>query len=629
MRIPKAALARAAIAIALLACGACGVASGEDETTASGQSDLSSSWRRGMGAVAHEHGVTFRVWAPGARRVFVAGDFNGWNPDADELGNEFNGNFSTDVGHAHRWQKYRYVIETAWGERIWKSDPRAQRVENSDGASVIHDPGAYQWHSGFSMPSWNELVIYELHIGTFHDSPGWGPGTWRSAMQKLDYLRDLGINAVEIMPVAEFPGDFSWGYNPSFPFAPESSYGTPDDMKAFVDEAHARGIAVLLDVVHNHWGPTDLPTWCIAGECAGNGGPYFYTDDRRWTPWGETRPDYGRNEVRDFIKDSVRQWLDEYRIDGLRVDGTKYMRTIDGSRPIEAGYSLLQDMSTMVDRSAPWKLMIAEDFGGDFPTESTANGGLGFDAQWDGEFVHPMRAAITASNDAWRDMWRVRDAITHQYQGRASRRVIYTESHDEVANGRARVAEEIWPGHAGSWHSRKRSTLGAAITLTSPGIPLLFSGQEFVEDGYFRDDDPLDWNKAGWFSGIVRMYGDLIKLRRNWHDNTRGLRGDHVNVFHTNDSEKVIAYHRWDAGGPGDDVVVVANFSERTFRDYEIGFPGGGRWRVRLNTDAPSYAPDFGAVDVFDTDASGPPRDGMPRSARVNLPPYGVVILSQ
>jgi 1,4-alpha-glucan branching enzyme len=158
---------------------------------------------------------------------------------------------------------------------------------------------------------------------------------------------------------------------------------------------------------------------------------------------------------------------------------------------------------------------------------------------------------------------------------------------------------------------------------------MLFTGQEIVEDGSFRDDRPIDWAKAGYNAGIVQLYTDLIHLRRNWYNNTRGLRGDNVNVFHTNDTGKVIAYHRWQAGGPGDDVVILANFSSQVFHDYEIGFPRSGQWYVRMNTDARAYASDFGSADVFDTSADGPPRDGMGQSARVQLPPYTAVILSQ
>jgi len=143
----------------------------------------------------------------------------------------------------------------------------------------------------------------------------------------------------------------------------------------------------------------------------------------------------------------------------------------------------------------------------------------------------------------------------------AMQRVIYTESHDEVVNGKSRVPEEIWPGHADRWFSRKRSTLGATMVFTAPGIPMIFQGQEFLEDGFFQDTDPLNWGRLRTFGGIHLLYRDLIRLRRNWFNHTRGLRGQHINVHHVNNAEEVIAFHRWEHGGPGDDVVVVANFA--------------------------------------------------------------------
>ena len=179
-----------------------------------------------------------------------------------------------------------------------------------------------------------------------------------------------------------------------------------------------------------------------------------------------------------------------------------------------------------------------------------------------------------------------RDACArHGYNGDAIQRVIYTESHDEVANGHARVPEEIWPGNAGSWFSRKRSTLGAALVFTAPGIPMIFQGQEFLEDKYFRDNVPLDWSKLKTYAGIQLLYRDLIRLRRNWFNQTRGLRGQQLNVHHVNNADKVIGFHRWENGGPGDDVVVVANFANRSYDSYALGFPRAGQWRVRFNSD--------------------------------------------
>jgi 1,4-alpha-glucan branching enzyme len=625
------------VSLALLVGGAAGCADAGGELVDHGAGsafsarNLSTSQHGGMGATLYDGGVAFRIWAPFARRVWVAGDFNRWNPHANELGNEFNGNFSTDVPGARRWQKYKYMIEAQDGSRFWKADPRAARMESSAGASIIHDPGAYWWTSEFSTPPFREMVFYEMHVGSF--ARGWGHhvGSWRAAMEKLDYLAGLGVNMLEVMPVAEFPGDHSWGYNPSQPMAPESALGTPEDMKAFIDAAHARGMGVVIDVVANHWGPTDLPMWCVDGNCLGHGGAYFYTDHRAWTPWGATRPDYGRREVRDYIKDMAMMWLHEYRADGLRWDGTKYIRTIngDGTADIGDGASMLRWVMDQA-KSQPWKIQIAEDFGGhDWVTKPTMEGGLGFDAQWDGSFVHPIRDAVIKSDDAWRSMYAVRDAITHSFSGQATRRIIYTESHDEVANGKQRLPEEIWPGNAASWASKKRSTLAAAVMFTSPGIPLVFQGQEFLEDGWFTAEEPLDWGKAHSFQGITQLYRDLARLRRNWYDNTRGLRGDHVNVFHVNDVDKVIAWHRWDQGGPGDDVVVVANFSSRWFSDYRVGFPRGGRWYVRFNSDWNGYSSDFGNTRTLEIDANGGGQDGMGQSGSFQLGPYSAVIFSQ
>ncbi|WP_342375356.1 alpha-amylase family glycosyl hydrolase [Myxococcus stipitatus] len=593
---------------------------------------LNVSSRPGMGAVVYGGGTTFRVWAPLASKVFVAGQFSNWN--GLELGSEGNGNFSGDVPGAVKGQQYKYIVRNAWGNDEWRADPRSAWQVNSTEASIIYDHGEYWWNAQqFSTPAFHEMVIYEMHVGTFNDSPGWGPGNWNSAIAKLDYLRDLGINMVKVMPAYEFAGDFSWGYNVAFPFAPESAYGHPNDMKRFIDEAHYRGIGVIVDVVHNHWGPSDLPMWCFSGNCLDNGGEYFFTDNRKSTPWGNTRPDYGRPEVRAYIRDSMMNLLDNFRADGLRWDATKYMRTIDGTGDIAPAWQVFRSINREINANKGWKISIAEDFGGgdSITNDATSDfaGGAGFDAQWSAEFVHPIRTAVIEQNDANRNMFAVRDAITQGFSGRAHARVIYSESHDEVANGKARVPEEIWPGNAGSWAAKKRSTLAAGITLTSPGIPMLFQGQEILEDGFFSDGDPVDWAKLGTYGGIHDLYRDLIRLRRNWNNNTRGLRGGNVNVHHVNNASKVIAYHRWDSGGPGDDVLIVANFSGTYFPTYNIGFPRTGTWYLRFNSDWNGYSSDFGNTASANTVAYGGAKDGMANNASFAIGPYSLLIFSQ
>jgi 1,4-alpha-glucan branching enzyme len=226
-------------------------------------------------------------------------------------------------------------------------------------------------------------------------------------------------------------------------------------------------------------------------------------------------------------------------------------------------------------------------------------------------------------------MFDVKSAIEQRYNGDAFERVVYTESHDEVANGRARVPEEIWPGNATSYFSQKRSTLGASLVMTVPGIPMIFQGQELLEDGYFQDTDPIDWSRLDSFAGIRLLYTDLIHLRRNWFDNTRGLRGQHVNVFHVNNGDKMVAFHRWMNGGSRDDVIVVCNFRNQSWGKYRIGFPRSGTWRVRFNSDWEGYSPDFGNFYSPDVTTINEPRDGLNYSGIIQIAPYSVLILSQ
>jgi len=594
------------------------------------------STRPGVGAIPYSGasaGTTFRTWAPNASSVHVAGTFNGWNTTTHPLVAEGGGWWSRDINGVLAGTQYKYVIRNGT-QTLWRNDPRARRLVSSVGNSIVYSPTAYQWQTGpFSIAPWNEVVLYEMHPGTFNVLPGnQPPGTFAHAAQRLDHVRDLGINAIALMPVNEFPGDLSWGYNPSYPYSVESAYGGPDALKAFIDAAHARGIAVLGDVVYNHWGPNDMDLWVFDGWSApGRGGIFFYPDSRADTPWGNTRPDYGRGEVRSYIRDNAMLWLDEFRMDGLRFDATKFIRLVGFDGPeLPDGWSLMQWCNNSADAAFPGKLMIAEDLGdNEWITRTTGAGGAGFDTQWDGAFAFPVRTAIEASNDQSRDMFAVRDAINKRYNGAMQQRIIYTESHDEVANGRSRVPETIWPGNAGSWASRKRSTLGAALVMTSPGIPMLFQGQEFLEDRWFSDTDPLEWSRTQTYAGIVRLYKDLIAMRRNLGGNTRGLTGHNHVVHHVNNGAKVIAYHRWADGGRGDDVVVLANFSAQSFPNYRVGLPRGGTWRVRFNSDWNGYSADYGNFSSNDVVADSWGYDGMAFSGNLSVGPYSVVVFSQ
>jgi 1,4-alpha-glucan branching enzyme len=590
-----------------------------------------------MGAVPFAGGATFRVWSPFARSIAVAGSFNGWSRDADPLEREPNAPdyWSADVDGAAIGDAYKFVITGYHGEELWRIDPYAREVTHSDGDGVIAETQFAWSEQSFVCPDRRELVIYEIHVGTFAADParGDGRGTFHSVMAKLPYLRDLGVNAILIIAMGEFPTDVSLGYNPAHIFAIESSYGGPNAIRELVDAANRHGIAVILDVVYNHFGPNDLDLWEFDGWHAdhGRGGIYFYNDWRQKTPWGP-RPDYGRHAVREFIRDNALRWVDSRGADGLRWDMTVYIRNFHGhdrdpGSDCEDGWRLMRDINRRIAEIRPDAIRMAEDMQDN--AAITEWEGAAFNTQWSAKFVHTMRPALLAREDGDRNLHEVQRAIEQKYGGDAFARTIYTESHDEVRNGRARIPHDVDPGDTGGFFARKRSTLGAAIALTSPGIPMLFQGQEFAEDGWFEAERMLDWSKLERFPGIHAMYRDLIRLRRNWFDNTRGLRGDHVRVHHRNDGDKVLAWIRWGFAEPRDETIVVANFANRRHDRYRIGVPRGGVWRVRFNSDWRGYSDDFGDAPAHDTHAQEHAYDGYAQSIELALGAYSVVILSQ
>ncbi|PJN95926.1 1,4-alpha-glucan branching protein [Amaricoccus sp. HAR-UPW-R2A-40] len=582
-----------------------------------------------MGALPHDGGVAFRVWAPHAEAVHVTGTFTDWSEEGLPLAAEDNGVWAGNAPEASPGDEYRFLIRNG-GETHSRIDPYARAVTNSVGNGIVTaDPPLTD---DFAPPPWNRMVIYEMHVGTFARTEESG-GDLEEAADRFAHLKRLGVNAVQIMPVAEFAGDVSWGYNPAHIFAVESAYGGPEGLRAFVAAAHKAGIAVILDVVYNHFGPSDLDLWRFDGWSENDkGGIYFYNDWRSETPWGDTRPDYGRAEVRQFIRDNALFWLEQYNIDGLRWDMTLYIRSVRGDEgdpgdDLADGWTLAHWINTEIRERFPGHITIAEDLRNN--AAMTSPDGAGFGAQWDSQFVHPIRAALIAMDDAERHMGTVAHAIQHHYNGDPFQRVIYTESHDEVANGRARIPHEIAPGDPGHWAAQKRSTLGAALVFTTPGVPMLFQGQEFLQGEWFKDDVPLDWDQSKEFRGVVRLYRDLIRLRLDRDGLTTGLTGRGVQVQRIDEAAKLVAFHRWEAGGPGDDVVVVANFSHEAREVYRIGFPRPGLWKLRLNSDWAGYSEDFADFPSHDVEAVEQDCDGMKWSAEVSVGGYTALVFSQ
>jgi 1,4-alpha-glucan branching enzyme len=583
--------------------------------------------KKDVGVVLHGGKAAFRVWAPFAKAVSVTGAFNDWQ--RHPLISENDGYWSGEVDSVVPGQEYKYVIDTGNGE-LYKNDPRALQLTTSDGNSVIVDQ-QFNWEDDhFTPPPFNRQVMYEMHIGTFNRPDASESGTFDTAMEKLDYLSDLGVNMLELMPICTMANDRGWGYASDYIYSVESLYGGRRQFLEFVKAAHKRGIGVILDVVYNHFGPdNNLDIWQFDGwNQDGHGGIYFYNDWRAETPWGATRPDFGRIEVRQYIADNVRMWMRDCHLDGLRLDSTIYIRNVKGrnddpANDLADGWGLLQEINSLCNELNPAAITIAEDVSGnDYITKSKDLGGAGFGAQWEVGFPHVLHEALDVVDDANRNLTAICDALARRYNNDVFQRVIYSDSHDSAANGGARLSEEIAPGDSTNIFARKRSLLASVIILTTPGIPMLFAGQEFMQGGSFNDWQSLDWEKIKQFKGIVLANRHLIAIRKNMHENTLGLVSQGFNVMHLNENDKVLAYHRWDKGGHGDDVMVIINFANNTQGDYWLNFPAQGIWKVRFNSNWKGYSEDFENVATPDVTVDND-------RGKVSLGPYSAVILSQ
>ncbi len=327
-------------------------------------------------------------------------------------------------------------------------------------------------------------------------------------------------------------------------------------------------------------------------------------------------------------------WLDEFQIDGLRYDATLFMRNVrehdDESSPLPEGWSLVQWINNDIRETHPHKILIAEDLKNKaMVTAPTDQGGGGFHAQWDATFVFPIREQLEKAQDEWRSVEAVREILLANFNGDAMQRVLYTESHDEVTNDKSRVPTEIQADQQDGYFAQKLSCLGAGLLFTCPGIPMLFQGQEFLLGGKFSDDEFVDWGQAEKFAGITKMYRDLIHLRQNRGGYTGGLCSKGIAVHHMNQEQNVIGFQRFSAHGKGDDVVVVCNFSHETYEGYRLGFPEGGEWKLRFNSDARAYSALFGDVECLDLVADGEGIDGLPCSGLIRLGAYSTLIFSQ
>ena len=576
----------------------------------------------GLGANVSASGVTFRVWAPHATAARVTGDFTATPIAMTPIAG---GVFEASSASAHAGSAYTFSFDTPAGA-ITRVDPYCRQLVGA-GCAVV-DPSSYAWHTPtFTRPTRTQSVVYEIHIGSFSVPSGAPYGTFASATSALPALADLGVNVVELMPIQSFGSKpNTWGYNPQLYFAPRPELGSADDLRAFIDAAHGLGIAVWMDTVVNHCdGWAQAPLRCFDGQCpSSNAGIYFFgPGNYATTPWGP-RPDYTAPEVSAMLLASADTWMNEFHGDGFRWDSVSNIRALDGSGTTPGGQALLVSMNDRIHAKGGFS--VAEDLKGYAAiTQSTASGGFGFDAQWDG-FGYTIASQVALATDASRDMTQVASALTSNYAGDPFARLLFTEDHDTVGNGGARLPSKIDATNPTSWDARKRSIAGAVMLLSSPGVPMLFQGQEALATGTFLNPPvPLAAPTAQGLQ-ILAFYKDMIRLRRNLDGGAGGLGDTNIEVFHRNDAAKVVAYRRY--GSSGQDVVVIVNMMNKAYTEYDIGVADAGPWRIRLNTDRVTYSDDFVAGETGSVIAHAGTKDGKAFTLPLILGAYSAMVLT-
>ena len=624
------------------------------------------SWDTPMGATPVAGGAAFRAWAPRARQVHVCYDGN-WQPTDDNLLTRHpDGHWTGFVIGLHDGAQYKFWV-VGDGSAGFKRDPYARELTTQSPPNcVIRDPAAYPWHdAGFRPPAFNDLVLYQLHVGSFLVSPDADIGTFLDVLSRIDYLVGTGVTTLQLLPIAEFPTSTSQGYNGTDLFSPEQRYakqnvatvdhfrdvvnqyltraghaglsaaqleGASNQLKALIDVCHLNGLSVLFDLVLNHAGPgfDDESLYFFDRAPDGNNNNSLYFTDQGWA--GGLIFAFWNQGVRQFLIDNARFFLSEYHVDGFRYDALSLEVQHSTS-----GWQFCQDLTGTARFIKPEAVQIAEYWPMDgWAVKSSESGGGGLDASWNGGLRDSLRSAVGQASwgrDASVDMDRVAANLYRRWDFPAAwKNIQYIESHDEVRFDRGpRIARLADANDPRSWYARSRARVVTGLLLTAPGIPMLFMGEEILEANSWTDDasstgDIISWDRlnAGDKTpgDFLRFVSDLLRVRRA----QPALRAEPINVHHVHNSNRVIAFHRW-LEGTGRDVVVVASLNESTLNGYQIGMPRQGRWSETFNSDVyDNWMNPWAAGNGGSIWADGPPMHGMPCSAAVTIPANSILV---
>ncbi|MBY0313352.1 MAG: alpha amylase C-terminal domain-containing protein [Phycisphaerales bacterium] len=566
-----------------------------------------------FGSTPTASGTVFKVWAPGAASAQVRGPFNSWLGQTMTRQGE---NFVAIVSNAVAGQKYKYYFNNS----LWKPDPRARQIDNADNFnSVIVDPLAYAWRTPtFAPVSRDKWVVYQLHVGSFsglNDPRGsfTRQGTYREVAARADHLVDLGINAVMLNPINEFPGSSSGGYNPVSMWSFESAYGSPDDLKFMIDELHARGIAVMLDVVWNHFSPSDNFLWNFDST------QVYFDNPVVDTPWG-AQANFDRAPVFSYFFDSIELVLGEFRMDGYRQDA---VAEIVSATQFTSGQQLIRGMMDRVDNRFADAHVIGEIY--NTSPWNTSPAGMNLDGQYHEPFKNGIRDAIFAAAVGTSDISRVASSIDGSGTWVEGERVLnYFELHDDAwpVNAHQRAVKTIdTTAPHDDRYAKGRTKLGNGLTLLSRGMPAILQGNEWLESNGW-EVQKIDWAKKTTYSGVFQFYKDLIALRTS--DAALAANAP-CRVFHVNETQDIMAFER--AITTGNSYVCVANFSNTDFAEYLVGLPRAGGWRVVMNSESAAYQGRGVGSPVGCVTVQPVARDGLAQRANLSLPAHGFILL--
>lgn len=515
--------------------------------------------------------IEFKLLAPYNKEAKLIGSFSNWEEIVMEKDNE--GFFRTKVELEDGEYQYKFRVRSkSWffepDEWVDVVDPYATDIDDptqngvirvKDGNKIVD---TYVWQNDDKpLPADEELVIYELHVGDFsggEDDPH-ARGKYQHVIEKLDYLCELGINAIELMPVKEYPGDHSWGYNPRYFFATESSYGSTSELKRLIDECHGKGIRVIMDGIYNH-SESSCPLTQIDHD-------YWYyhspkDPDNNWGPefnyehYDENLQTY---PARKFSGDAICFWIEEYHIDGIRYDAARQISNYDFM------HWVVQEAKQAAGAKPFYN--VAEHIPDD-PSITNLDGPM--DGCWHDSFYHSIAEQIPSGNI---DLERLKEVLDCKRQGflGATNVVNYLSNHDQD-----RVMVELGNHNILDEAAFKRAKLEVVLLMTAVGIPMIWMGDEFGEyKPKTIESAKIDWSLLGndLNRGLFEHYKSLIALRKN----NQALYTANIDFFHENHESKVLAYARWN--DEGSRVVVVANLSDNYLAGYQVPhFPANGTW---------------------------------------------------